>query len=519
MLRWVGAAALGAVFGATSAFAGDKPVIAPPAAWVHPAGPVAAASKPDDAATHFLLMDQQVHFGPEGQSVYMEAAIRVQNAQGLTAMGSIALPWSPDLGGLTVHKVQIIREGKVIDLLAKQSFTVLRREKDLEAATLTGVLTAVMQPEDLRVGDVVDMAFTVTRKDPALGGHSQSILQVLNVPMDSLKLRASTDAKANFHWRSTEAVQGEKARSGQVNTLAFDFKDLKPFQPPENAPMRFQHGRQFEVSDFNSWAEVSALFDPLFAKAATLAPNSPLQAEVARIKAASSDPKLRAQAALELVQDQVRYLALNMNEGGLVPADADTTWTRRFGDCKGKTALLIALLHALDIQAQPVLVSTVYGDGLDERLPMEALFDHVLVRATVAGRAYWLDGTRIGDHTLDRIETPAYGWGLPVQAQGAVLVRMVPAPLERPAAAATLSLDASEGLDRPAKAHAESIFRGDGAVILNAQLSATSTEQQTALRAFWKGVYDFIEPTTVSAHFDAQAREERLVMDGTATMA
>ncbi len=519
MLRWVGAAALAAAFGATNALAGDKPVIAPPAAWVHPADPVQPPPKPDDAATHMLLLDQQVHFGAEGQAIYTEAAVRVQNAQGLTAMGNIALPWNPDLGGLIVHKVQIIRDGKTIDMLAKQSFTVLRREKDLEAASLNGVLTAVLQPEDLRVGDVVDLAFTISRKDPALAGHAQAILQVVNVPVESLRLRASTDAKANFRWRSNEAVQGERARSGQVSELFFNFKDVKPTRPPEDAPMRFQHGRQFEVSDFKSWAEVSALFDPLFAKAAILAPNSPLQAEVARIKGASSDPKLRAQAALELVQEQVRYLALNMNEGGLVPADADTTWTRRFGDCKGKTALLIALLHALDIEAQPVLVSTVFGDGLDERLPMEGLFDHVLVRATIAGRTYWLDGTRIGDHALDQIETPAFGWGLPVQPANATLVQMIPAPLERPAAATILRLDASEGLDLAAKAHAETTLRGDAAVILNAQLSAPGVDQQAGLRAFWKGAYDFIEPSSVSAHFDSQAREERLLMDGTATLA
>ena len=49
------------------------------------------------------------------------------------------------------------------------------------------------------------------------------------------------------------------------------------------------------------------------------------------------------------MQDKVRYVFLGMNTGGYVPADADVTWARRFGDCKGKTTLLLAVLHELGI--------------------------------------------------------------------------------------------------------------------------------------------------------------------------
>ena len=54
-------------------------------------------------------------------------------------------------------------------------------------------------------------------------------------------------------------------------------------------------------------------------------------------------------------------------------AGADLTWERRFGDCKGKTVLLLALLHELNIQAQPSLISTQSGDGMDARLPTLAV--------------------------------------------------------------------------------------------------------------------------------------------------
>ncbi len=82
-----------------------------------------------------------------------------------------------------------------------------------------------------------------------------------------------------------------------------------------------------------------------------------------------------------------------------MPARADETWQRRFGDCKGKTVLLLALLKELGIQAEPALVSLGGGDGLDERLPSLGAFNHVIVRATIGGKVYWLDGTRTGDRS------------------------------------------------------------------------------------------------------------------------
>lgn len=55
--------------------------------------------------------------------------------------------------------------------------------------------------------------------------------------------------------------------------------------------------------------------------------------------------------ALDLVQQQVRYVYVGLGGGTYLPASADETWNRRYGDCKGKTALLLALLGELGIAA------------------------------------------------------------------------------------------------------------------------------------------------------------------------
>jgi tetratricopeptide (TPR) repeat protein len=304
--------------------------------------------------------------------------------------------------------------------------------------------------------------------------------------------------------------------------MSFEYSvdGLKPVQPPKGAPARYQLIRAVELSDFASWSDLAALLAPLYEKASIPSTGGPLQQEIARIRALSSDPKIQTEAALALVQDRVRYVALAMGTGGLVPADADTTWSRRFGDCKAKTALLLAILHALGIQAEPVAANAINGDGIDGRLPMIGLFNHVLVRATIGGHIYWLDGTRNGDTNLDRLAIPAFDWGLPlITGKGAALTRMLPPPLDKPGTEVSIRIDARNGVTIPAPIHIEMRLRGDAALMSNRSLSALAPDERDRnLRDYWRRSYDFVEVKSTNVTFDPKTAEQVLSMDGMATM-
>jgi|CZQE01.1.fsa_nt_gi tetratricopeptide (TPR) repeat protein len=503
------------------AYAGDKPLIAPAPAWVRPVSLPSTSPKPDEAPVQLLLSDQQVDLQPGRQTVYSQMALKIQTPQGL-AVGNISFPWRPDTEELTVHRLVIRRGDQAIDVLASgQTFTVIRREQNLESATLDGVLTANIQPEGLQVGDVLEFAISVSSSDPVLKGHVEQIganWDDTAIGRAHLRMQWPNGMKARL--RQTPSLPAFKpVRVGDSTSVEILLDDVKPIIPPKGAPARYRIGRLAEMTDFASWADLGALMAPLYEKAATLPAQGPLHAELERIRNGSRDPKAQAEAALALVQDRIRYVALAMGAGGLVPADAEATWSRRYGDCKGKTALLLALLHAMDIQAEPVAVSTVFGDGMDARLPMIGLFNHVLVRATISGKTYWLDGTRSGDTSLDRLAIPAFGWGLPLVPAGAALVRMVPTPLEVPTRDVSIRIDATAGLTIPAPFKVETIVRGDGAVAMNASLANLVGDARTSmLRDYWKEQYDFVDMKSAASTFDPKSGELRLSMEGLAKM-
>lgn len=163
---------------AGDADAADRPSVAPPPAWVLPAPVPAPPPGTEGVAATVLLADQQTRMTDAGDARFVETAVRIGSSQGLQA-GALALAWDPALDTLIIHRYRIVRDGKSIDLLGDGSkLTVVRREINLERATLDGELTATLQPEDVRVGDIIDIAYTQTRRDPALNGRSQSALGI-----------------------------------------------------------------------------------------------------------------------------------------------------------------------------------------------------------------------------------------------------------------------------------------------------------------------------------------------------
>ncbi|MDP9415355.1 MAG: tetratricopeptide repeat protein [Pseudomonadota bacterium] len=475
---------------AAPAAASKQPIKAPAPAWVERIAIPTPSRDRQGAPIQPLLTTIQTLHGAEGTEYYVETASLVDRPEGLQLLGNVVIPWNPDRGDLLVHKVEIIRNGKAEDVLAKgQDFTVLRRENGLEAAMLDGILTAVLQPEGLSVGDVVHVAFTIRQKPDAMGLREEHLVALFpGMKIRRSYLREIWPAAKQLRWQGRGMLAKPQVRKTALGSeLIIDLQDAEAPKAPEGAPPRFGLQTALEVSGYKDWSELSALLAPAYAKAATISAEAPLQQEIRKIAAATPDPRARALAALRLVQDNIRYLALAMGDGGLVPASADQTWARKYGECKGKTATLIALLKGLGIEAEPVLVHSSLGDALPERLPQASAFDHVIVRATVGGQSYFLDGTGLGDRQLAPLVSTGFGWGLPLRSAGARLERLPLAPPALPLTETRMTYDASAGFLVEVPMKGEMILRGEAAKPLLVGLAQLGRED------FLKRASEFID--------------------------
>ncbi len=487
-----------------AAGASHEVLYGPPPAWVKPPPAPTASATPAGAPVRIIYSDQQTRLDSGGDETYAAYRMKILTPQALSA-GNIAATWNPSSDDLTVNVLKIFRGDTVIDVLATTKFQVIQRENNLDYNMLDGQLTATLQTPGLQVGDELEFAATIRRSDPVLGQRSTGFMQMpLASTLGAHRARLVWTDPKTVRWRASPDL-GESPLSdtnGQ-HELIFELRDPKSVVIADGAPARVNMRRNIEFSGFSSWADVSNLFEPLFEQASRLAPDSPVREEAAKIAGATSDPVQRAEAALKLVQDKIRYVYVGLNGGNYRPASADETWARRFGDCKAKTVLLMTLLRELGVSSEAVLVNPEGGDGADERLPTPFAFDHVLVRATIGAKTYWLDGTRLGDEHLSTLPAPTFRWALPVRS-GPVTLEAVPAePLSLPQLIEVTTIDASAGFGVPAKVEVEEVLRGDGVFQMKSQLSGLSPEDaERAEKAYWRQQATWFEPGAVSWRYD-----------------
>lgn len=485
----------------------------PVPSWVTPSDPLPV---PADAGGLVFIRnsDVLVHLEKDGQWQYMGYRMKILHPNALEA-GNIAIAWNPAAGSPVVHAIRVHRDGEVTDVLKKVEFAILRREDQLEEAMLDGTLTAVARVADLRVGDELEFSFTMPVNDPTLGQDDAGLLAL-----------APTTAPGRYRLGLSWA-EGQKPDIKTTNDLKDIIKQTDQaiearFDNPANliaasdAPSRYNWRRVVEYSDYPAWGAISRRFAPLYAKAAKLSGASPIKKESDRILATHSAPLDRAAAALTLVQKDVRYVYVGLDGGNLTPATAEQTWERRYGDCKGKTVLLLSLLAELGVEAEAVLANNAGNDdGLDERLPNPQMFDHVLVRARINGTYYYLDGT------LPPVAQPSvtpvlpYRWILPLTAQGSEIERLTWSPAKLPDDITLFEIDARAGFDKPAKISSTTIVRGLDGLRQQSQFSAVTPAEllsgirQQAIGDTWQTVEE------AKWHYDLKAQASVLTIIGT----
>ena len=89
----------------------------------------------------------------------------------------------------------------------------------------------------------------------------------------------------------------------------------------------------------------------------------------------------------------IRYIALELGSGSIMPTKPEEVMHRKYGDCKDKSILLCSLLKSAGIKASPVLALTADNGKVDINFP-NWNFNHMIVRAeTKDQRKFWLDPT------------------------------------------------------------------------------------------------------------------------------
>jgi transglutaminase-like putative cysteine protease len=404
--------------------------VKPAPSWVRKVVPtVDPAATPSQAGTSStrILDDEQTRVTSSVERYYHYYQ-KVDNTAGLEDLSQLRFDFEPSYQRLDIHFVRILRNGTVINALDPSEIKLIQEEDDLDQQLYNGTSAALIFVNDIRVGDVVEYAYTITGDNPVLGGRFTDILYLADSdPIREKFIRLLFPSKRQLAIKNDNTeIQPTKQSIGDETEYLWYAKDVVPVRGDDATPDWFDPYPRVNLSEFQNWSEVVNWALPFY-KNSTLN-NAELRAQVEEWKKASEHPEQRAISALRFVQDEIRYLGIELGRYSHQPSAPEKVFTRRFGDCKDKSLLLSSILNAMGIEASPALVNTNARASLDSWQATPFAFDHVIVQAKINGRTYWLDPTisyqRGG---LDNYYDPPFERGLVLQA-GSTGLEKIPVP-------------------------------------------------------------------------------------------
>ncbi len=392
--------------------------------WVEDRGELPESTSSDEPAS-VLLSDDQIDTA--SGCAYRRGVQRLNSPQGVQACSQVELPFDPATQRLTVHSIAVLRGGERREAATDRGqFRMLQRETSLEKQIYDGAISAVLLVEDVRVGDVLDVSYTIEEHDSAFPGRQAMVIPLghpFHVGARHVTVRASAAAKVAV---TDGAEQLQKADAGDGTAVwRWSRTDLAPLEPDPGAPPWVLQVTLLQVSEFSGWDEVASMTAARWEEALASGGETPefdqLLDEIRQLPGAAD----RAEAAIRFVQNEIRYLGLEEGIHSFIPESPARVFGRRFGDCKDKALLLCHLLRRLGISADPVLVNEEIGRSLPELLPSPKVFNHVIARYELDGEHRFVDATISGQGGSEgRRLVPNFGMGLPIDAGGGGLVEL-----------------------------------------------------------------------------------------------
>jgi len=339
----------------------------------------------------YLLDDGVIRFEADGRSsrTYRQV-IQILNQDGAEAWGEQSFSYSSGSEKLTVNWIRVLKPtGEVIsgqpaheqESLAPVAFDApVYSDQKVRRVTLSGVAP----------GTLVDWSYTVERVKPLVPGDyytgwrvttgllTRRSRLIVDVPA-SVKPRIQEE---NVHFKRLDV----ESHGRHVYTWAT--KDVQKLRGEPFAATPNTLSVHIDVGSPITWGELAHWYANLSAGRYALSPA--LESQLAdHVKDARTlEDSLRA--VHRWVSQDFRYVSLSLGIGGYLPRLPAQVLDTRYGDCKDKATLFIALVRRMGIRANPVLLSA--SGGADSTLPTVQQFDHMIAAVDrpekLGGRIY-----------------------------------------------------------------------------------------------------------------------------------
>ncbi len=357
----------------------------------------AAASQPTPpTGAGVLVLDQEESyvFDKEGRCTYTDYMVyKVLTQEGVQGWDGMKVYWQPWRGERPTLKARVITADYVVHKLDPE--TVKDASVQDEQSNVYSQVHVLRAPlPAVAPGSVVESQM-VLRMRAAFEGSGISASAYfgktsVTVEHQSLTLEAPSTLPLHFKLQLLPHLQPRRIEKHGKVKLVFEEGPIAPLDPAEQyLPSDVPAHPAVAFSTAASWQVVADGYRSILNRRVQA---SDLRTVVSEITQAASSRGQKLTAITEYLDKEIRYTGIEFGSAAIIPHLPTQTLSRRYGDCKDKATLLVAMLRTAGIPAYVALLDA--GDRLDvlPNLPAMDVFDHAIVYVP-GHKDLWIDPT------------------------------------------------------------------------------------------------------------------------------
>ena len=338
------------------------------AAWTQPTPP---------GSVRIKEVTQDIVVSPDGRSeANVHSEMQILTAAAVTAMSQIPLTYNA-----TTQDAQILEahtqktDGRRIPV-DPGNIVVQKAPSVALSSMYNDTEEKVIIFPNVEPGDTLVLSAKLSDRTPIIPGGF-SLAHYFSTAVEADDARYSlTVPKAMVLAVDSHGMAQDSSTQGDTVTFRWTYSNLTPKARTASPVFEPDSEPHFAASTFHDYDALAHSLAGRMLSKITVTPAVQKQADI--ITAGIGDPREQAHSIYNWVNQHVRYIAIELGVGGIIPHEADWTLTNAFGDCKDQAVLFAALLKAKGIPAELVLINSANHYRL-ARIPTLGDFNHMIV--------------------------------------------------------------------------------------------------------------------------------------------
>lgn len=294
---------------------------------------------------------------PDGSSVRdVDQTISLLNEQGAKALNQLSLPYSEQLEKLEIIEAYTLKkDGKRIDVPPDKMF-LQQSQMSAGAPMFSDMKIRVMVFPDVAAGDKITYKARWTQFRPTFEGnfmYANAFARTFLI--DDARMTVIHPRDYPLRIEAHELQGGDMKEEGDRVTRTWTFRNEQVQPPAALAVAPADEGPRIFISSFKSWAAFAQAYQAKVTEKARV--TDKVKALADEITMGMTDRREQARALYNWTARQIRYVAVHLGTGTVVPHDVDSVIANRYGDCKDHATLYEALLAAKGIKSTQALIN------------------------------------------------------------------------------------------------------------------------------------------------------------------